>query len=195
MSALDLLDLLGGTLVRGGLILAVAFLGVWLLRRRSAAGRYAVWTAAFAGLTLLPALTLTLPVLEPPTLGGGDQMVADRRPAAEAMAMAHASAGAAHSLAVRSGAEQMRSIANGMTGPGWSRLGRPDWPSLSTPDWSRLGKLAGPPARHAAPWLLGLRLAGALLVLARLTRDNRRIGQVASRAATIERGPLAELVR
>ena len=69
MSPLDLLDLLGGTLVRGGLILAVAFLGVWLLRRRSAAGRYAVWTAAFAGLTLLPALTLMLPVLEPPTLG------------------------------------------------------------------------------------------------------------------------------
>ena len=64
MSPLDLLDLLGGTLVRGGLILAVAFLGVWLLRRRSAAGRYAVWAAAFAGLTLLPALTLVLPVLD-----------------------------------------------------------------------------------------------------------------------------------
>ena len=34
MSPFDLLDLLGGTLVRGGLILAAAFLGVWLLRRR-----------------------------------------------------------------------------------------------------------------------------------------------------------------
>ncbi len=87
MSPLELLDLLGGTLVRGGLILAVAFLGAWLLRRRSAAGRYAVWTAVFAGLALLPALTLMLPVLEPPRLGRAEPMVAGRRPATEAMAV------------------------------------------------------------------------------------------------------------
>ena len=83
MSPLNLVDLLGGTLVRGGLILAAAFLGVWLLRRRFAAGRYGVWTAAFAGLALLPALTLILPVLEPPTLGRAEQMVPGPRAAAE----------------------------------------------------------------------------------------------------------------
>ncbi len=35
MSHFDLLDLLGGTLVRGGLILAAAFAGASFLRRRS----------------------------------------------------------------------------------------------------------------------------------------------------------------
>ena len=197
MSALDLLDLLGGTLVRGGLILAVAFLGVWLLRRRSAAGRYAVWTAAFAGLTLLPALTCTLPVLAPPTLGRADHMVAGRRLAPQTMARARTSAEAAHSLAVRSGAERMRSVADGMTGPASaSPADRESGPLAAVgPDWSRLGKLAGPPARRAAPWLVGLWLAGALLVLGRLARDMRRIGQVAGRAATVRRGPLADLLR
>jgi len=201
MSPLDLLDLLGGTLVRGGLILAVAFLGVCLLRRRSAAGRYAVWTAAFAGLTLLPALTLVLPVLEPPTFSGppGPEgpMVAGQRPAAETTAMARGSAEAAHSPAARSGAERMRSIANGMTGPAAEpSMDRPTRSvAANSHDWSRLGELAGPAARRAAPWLLGLWLAGALIVLARLARDVRRIARVANRAATLRRGPLAELLR
>jgi HEAT repeat protein/beta-lactamase regulating signal transducer with metallopeptidase domain len=209
MSPLDLLDLLGGTLIRGELILAAAFLGVWLLRRQSAASRYAVWAAAFAGLTLLPALTLALPVLEPPALGRGEsparQMVAGRRAATETMATAQASAEAAHSLAVRSGAERMRSVANSMTGPAAeASMDRPigpltairrDWTRLGKPDWSGLGKLAGPPARGAAPWILGLWLAGALFVLARLARDIRRIAEVASRAATLRRGPLADRLR
>jgi HEAT repeat protein/beta-lactamase regulating signal transducer with metallopeptidase domain len=201
MNPLDLLDLLVGTLVRGGLILAVAFLGAWLLRRRSAAGRYAVWGAAFAGLILLPALTLALPVLEPPTLGRAErpvgQMVAGPRLAAETMAIAHGSAETAHSLAVRSGAERMRSVASGMTGPAAEpSMDRQPGPlGAMSPDWSRLGKLVGPPAHRAAPWLLGLWLAGALFVLARLARDIRRIAQVASRAATLRRGPLTDLLR
>jgi HEAT repeat protein/beta-lactamase regulating signal transducer with metallopeptidase domain len=208
MSSLGLLDLLGGTLVRGGLILAVAFLGVWLLRRRSAAGRYAVWMAAFAGLTLLPALTLILPVLETPTLGRAERpgpMVAGRRPSAETMAVARASGEAAHSLAFRSGPERMRSAANGMTAPtGAPSMDRPTepsatisphWSRLGKPNWSRLGEMAGPPVRRAAPWLLGLWLTGALFVLARLAGDIRRIAQVASRAATLRRGPLADLMR
>ena len=193
MSPLDLVDLLGGTLVRGGLILAAAFLGSWLLRRRSAAGRYAVWTAAFAGLALLPALTLMLPVLEPPTLGRAKQMAASSRSDAETMVMARASAEAAHSLAVRSGAERMRFVAGGMTGP--VAAIRPDRARFGKPDWSRVGQVAGPLARRAAPWLLGLWLAGALFVLARLARDIRRIAQVAGRAATLQRGPLANLLR
>lgn len=68
MSALELLQLLGGTLARGAVILLATGLGARLLRRRSAAGRYVVWGAAFAGLLLLPALTLALPSLEPPRL-------------------------------------------------------------------------------------------------------------------------------
>ena len=161
-----------------------AFLGAWLLRRRSAAGRYAVWTAAFAGLALLPALTLMLPVLEPPELGRARANGSGRRPAAEA----------------RMARDRMRS-ATRSNGCGhhrrrhdrpMARSRRPDRPVSA----ARIGprrQAAGPLARRAAPWLLGLWLAGALFVLARLARDIRRIARVARRAATLRRGPLADL--
>jgi HEAT repeat protein/beta-lactamase regulating signal transducer with metallopeptidase domain len=158
-----------------------------------------VWAAAFAGLVLLPALTLALPVLETPTLS--------RRPAAGTMAMTRASDEATHSLALRSGAARMRSVA-GMTAPaagpsagpsmdqsiGPSDAIRQGWSHLGKLDWFRVAGMAGP-IRRAAPWLLGLWLAGALFVLARLARDIRRIAEVARRAVTLRRGPLANLLR
>jgi HEAT repeat protein/beta-lactamase regulating signal transducer with metallopeptidase domain len=58
-----------------------------------------------------------------------------------------------------------------------------------------VGQTIRPLARRAAPWALGLWVAGALLVLARLARDVRRIARVTRRATTIRRGPLAELAR
>src|SRR6185295_1713241 len=68
MSAFDLLQLTGGTLAKGAILVLAACAGAHLLRGRSAASRYAVWSAAFLGLVLLPALTLSLPVLDPPAL-------------------------------------------------------------------------------------------------------------------------------
>src|SRR5690242_11683634 len=42
-------------------ILTVACVAAFLLRRRSAAARHIVWTAAFAALLALPLLSLSLP--------------------------------------------------------------------------------------------------------------------------------------
>jgi HEAT repeat protein/beta-lactamase regulating signal transducer with metallopeptidase domain len=182
MSPFDLLDLLGGTLVRGGLILAAGFLAAGLLRRRSAAGRYAVWMAAFGGLIALPALTLALPVLEPPTLGRGARaapaMVAGPSTTTHS-ALVTPMEGDAHLAAMRSA---MRSAVAGMTPRGASSTGGQ-------------APTARPWLRRAAPWALGLWLAGALLVLTRLARDVRRISLVTRRATTIRRGPLADLAR
>lgn len=47
--------------VKSTLLLALAWLGALLLRRRSAAARHIVWTAAFAALLALPLLSLSLP--------------------------------------------------------------------------------------------------------------------------------------
>ena len=48
---------------KGTMVLAVASAIAWTLRKRSAAARHLVWTAAAAALLSLPILSLTLPVL------------------------------------------------------------------------------------------------------------------------------------
>jgi len=52
--------------VKGTVILCAAWLVAWSLRGRSAATRHLVWTAAFAALLALPALTISLPQLRIP---------------------------------------------------------------------------------------------------------------------------------
>ena len=49
-------------------VLGAAFLTAWVLRRRSAAARHLVWTAAFAALLALPLLSAWLPALPVPAL-------------------------------------------------------------------------------------------------------------------------------
>ena len=171
MSPFDLLDLLGGTLVRGGLILTAAFAGATLLRRRSAAGRYAVWTAAFAGLCLLPALTLVLPVLEPPAIGRAESPAV--RMAGGSMAGAHPSASMAADGATLSDMRSAtRSSVAAMRPPTASSMGDRGEPMVARrAESGSIGAAIRPLARKAAPWLLALWLIGSLFVLARLGRD------------------------
>lgn len=204
MSLFDLLDLLGGTLVRGGLILAAGFLGARLLRRRSAAGRYATWAATFAGLALLPFLTLALPELEPPALGGPES---PRHPAMGLMS--DDGARLAGMLSPMRSTIEMRRTVERMVPSTAPSMGHHSAPMAeragpmvdrSRPTgamrWASAALAAfGPLARQAAPWILALWLAGALVVLSRLARDIRRIALVTRRAATIQRGHLADLAR
>src|SRR5258708_5899125 len=48
------------------LVLAIAWLAAFVLRRRSAAARHIVWTAASAALLALPLLSLSLPTMHHP---------------------------------------------------------------------------------------------------------------------------------
>src|SRR5580700_10212201 len=52
--------------LKGTLILAVAWMSAWLLRKRSAAARHLVWTAAAAAVLALPFLSVSLPELRVP---------------------------------------------------------------------------------------------------------------------------------
>src|SRR3954468_1688113 len=65
--------ILADTAVKGSLVLAMAAAEAWTLRKRSAAARHLVWTAAAAALLALPLLSLTLPVMRVPVLRASAQ--------------------------------------------------------------------------------------------------------------------------
>src|SRR6476646_402946 len=55
--------ILASAALKGTVVLTAASLTAWMLRRRSAAARHLVWTAATAALLALPFLSATLPEL------------------------------------------------------------------------------------------------------------------------------------
>jgi len=59
-------ELLAATAFKGAIVLVVAWIFTLLLRRRSAASRHLVWSAAFASILLLPVLSIVLPALHVP---------------------------------------------------------------------------------------------------------------------------------
>ena len=59
-------SLLIGAALKSTIVLAAAWLASALLRKRSAAVRSFVWTAALASVLVLPPLTLVLPALQVP---------------------------------------------------------------------------------------------------------------------------------
>src|SRR5438309_6734805 len=54
-------EILMGVALKGAVIAAVAWLAAWCLRRRSAAARHLVWTAAAGALVALPVLSVVTP--------------------------------------------------------------------------------------------------------------------------------------
>src|SRR4051795_8641783 len=63
--------ILASAAFKGTIILIAAVLIAWSLRRRSAAARHLVWTAAAAALLALPILILLLPALRVPAKPAG----------------------------------------------------------------------------------------------------------------------------
>jgi TonB family protein len=64
-------SILASAALKGTAVLIAAGLAAWMLRRRSAAARHLVWTAAAAALLALPILSLTLPALRVPARSNG----------------------------------------------------------------------------------------------------------------------------
>src|SRR4051812_21675190 len=75
--------------LKSSLVLAIAWIAAFALRRRSAAARHIVWTAASAALLALPLLALTLPSWNHPLANAilpSDSGVTFRATAAAALA-------------------------------------------------------------------------------------------------------------
>lgn len=175
MTLLELLQLLGETLAKGLLLLLAAVAAVRLLSRRSAAGRYAVWAAAFAGLLLLPVFSLVLPSLEPPRAGPVESMP-------------HGRPMSVPILPARMGLDERPMTSLRKSGPGMAAT--MDMPApVEAPRHSAWRRLAV----AAAPWLVLVWLAGALAAFSRLLGDVRRVGRLAGRAGLLRRGPLYDL--
>ncbi|MDQ6758247.1 MAG: energy transducer TonB, partial [Acidobacteriota bacterium] len=62
--------ILVGTAIKASIVLSLAWLVAVLLRRRSAAARHLVWTAAAAAVLALPLFTIGLPALQLPAMTG-----------------------------------------------------------------------------------------------------------------------------
>src|SRR4029079_15611668 len=64
--------------LKSTVVLGVAWIHTLVLRKRSAASRHLVWTAAAAALIALPLMATVLPALHIPTPGSGDPGVVFR---------------------------------------------------------------------------------------------------------------------
>ncbi|HET6726366.1 MAG TPA: M56 family metallopeptidase [Gammaproteobacteria bacterium] len=152
---------LGGTLAKGALLLAVAAAVSFCLRHRaSAAVRHAVWHLAFVGLLVLPLVAALGPEF---TLPGLQVATVSEAPAVQAAPSQQAAPAFTNTVALPAMADaSANSIAN-----------------------------AGPFADDAAPpiWLIALLLAwslGAAALLARLGYGLMRIAQLSRRADPVD---------
>jgi TonB family protein len=102
-----------GLALKSTLVLGVAWLAAMLSRKRSAASRHLIWTAAAAALLVLPFLSITLPAVAVP---GARSLPADIRVVFATTSTAQGTASAIHS-------RENSSTSLPSTPPQW----RPDW--------------------------------------------------------------------
>ncbi len=135
--------------VKSTALLSAAWLGVFALRRRSAAARHLVWMAAFAAALALPILSIALPAIELPRtawLPDAASFVIRTDATASRGAATQSSASSSVSTSVASHAPSARAAA-------------PAFPALDWPMWIALICAAGSAAMLLQTTLAYLRMA------------------------------------
>lgn len=181
--------------LKGAVLVALAAAGAYLLRKRSAASRHAVWTAAVIGHLAIPVLVVVLPawrVAGLPALPWAS--VEDVRPASASISprsiAAAADEGAARAVA-EPGTAETPDVG------GISAVGQKSMRTLATPSPATASKMeiaaVDPAAANrgsattiaivAAIWFVG-----ALLVLMRLAIGTWRVNLLAREGARVEDG-------
>jgi beta-lactamase regulating signal transducer with metallopeptidase domain len=191
--------------LKGAILVLVAAGAAYLLRKRSASSRHALWTAAVIGHLAIPLLVLILPAWTMPVLPPAPWMTGASAPstlgtfkntrsnsagvgtASPIGGAAATSKGNATVPAARNAAGNVKSAtATGAT------------PGASAPATTPEGKVAGGPVPLATttprarpgilPVLATIWFVGALLVLLRLAIGTWRVGQLAREGARVEDG-------
>src|SRR5256714_238012 len=166
--------------LKGALLVLLAGLAVYALRKRSAASRHAVWTAAVIGHLAIPALVIVLPEWRMPVL-----------PAAPWVQTEPAFGNAAAAAAAPSGAGMAASPPSVTSAP-ISDAGTPARAQtrLTAPQPSVSGSNPSPTSGPLSAMVIvgTIWFVGAVLVLLRLAIGTWRVGQLARDGTRVDDG-------
>jgi beta-lactamase regulating signal transducer with metallopeptidase domain len=185
------LPILFDAAIKGTFLVAVAAAAAYLLRKRSAASRHAVWTAAVIGHLAIPALVFLLPAWTAPVLptpswvqvaGATNAATTESTPAKTAAADATLRSPAQQTTATQTAAPT-----------GSEAVGSPNAGSANRVENAKpvsLNKTSINPlkAMSAIQLLAAMWFVGALLVLLRLAIGTWRVGQLAREGQRVEDG-------
>lgn len=179
--------LLLGLTIKGALILSVASLSAFALRRASAAVRHLVWGLALVSLLALPALTLMLPGWNLPVFSG---LMARREAQADALRADAASEGVVQA-AIQDAERRALSAA-----PASDRTGGEASGALLIESSRPERADRSPAARfHWSVWILVLWLVGSLMVSARLVVGIASVWWITRRSRPVEDRSWTDLAR
>ncbi len=175
------LPLLIDATLKGAILVIIAAAAAYMLRKRSAASRHAVWTAAVIGHLAIPAFILILPAWKMPVLPAAPWMAAQVPASVSPTSVNNEKAplGTPTVAAPTTGAQTTP------IGPGGGAASH----QINNPSGSAITTSSNAPTGASMiPLLATIWFAGAVVVLLRLAIGTWRVGQLAREGARVEDG-------